>query len=310
MHAFTHRNWSLVSPIIAPNMKVSGKQPSFGIRRLCPCAHKDYNLPHTLKPPPLITQTQRCSWQSDPCVHCSNMKMPRALLNTWIMSRGSPFKALPAAPKPRGWSNPPLYRGHNLEFDAFMVSDGEIGGRCSWTLNGSLRCDGKNDDCVPCWCLWGMIQALIGGWGAEKEESVLEVCRWYIWGCYLFHYWTKLCQTELCCLASKSQYSRLFRVGTNSSAELDLEQASLVITYSLYVEPSFLQSETTRAIVRLSSNTNCCLSWLQFLVLVVLFCKLAFAVIKPHLALLSNIYQLLLSIQIRAARNNRLVVNY
>ncbi len=47
----------------------------------------------------------------------------------------------------------PLYSGHNLEFDAFMGSDGEIGGRCSRSLNGSLRCDGKNDDCVPCWCL-------------------------------------------------------------------------------------------------------------------------------------------------------------
>lgn len=48
---------------------------------------------------------------------------------------------------------PPLCSRHNLEFNAFMGRDGEIGGRCSRTLNGSQRCHGKNDDCVPCWCL-------------------------------------------------------------------------------------------------------------------------------------------------------------
>lgn len=61
----------------------------------------------------------------------------------------------------------PLYFRHNLEFDAFMGSDGEIGGRCYRPLNGSLRCGGKNDDCVPCWCLWGMIQAY-RGMGSRK----------------------------------------------------------------------------------------------------------------------------------------------
>ena len=107
------------------------------------CEHKDYDLPHTLNPP---RRTERRSWHSDPCVHCSNMKTPPSppeYMNyeLWLSS----LKALsPAAA---------LYSRHNLEFDAFMGSDGEIGGCCSRPLNGSLRCDGKNDDCVPCWCL-------------------------------------------------------------------------------------------------------------------------------------------------------------
>lgn len=50
-------------------------------------------------------------------------------------------------------------------------------------LNGSLRCDGKSDDSVPplppppSRCLPGVIQPVMGGWGAgkgkkKKEESV------------------------------------------------------------------------------------------------------------------------------------------
>lgn len=62
--------------IIGVNIKevFFGKQPLFGIRRLL-CVHVSTRImtcptlwnPHA---------AQRCSWQSYPCVHCSDMKMP------------------------------------------------------------------------------------------------------------------------------------------------------------------------------------------------------------------------------------------
>lgn len=134
--------------IIGVNIKVFGKTTHIWAKMIaqCPCEHEDYDSPHTLKPS-LPRAAERCSWQSGPCVHCRHTKMPASPPEYMNYELWLALKA------PRDWSNPPLYSRHNLEFDAFMAPDAEIGGRCTQTLNGSLRCDGKNDDCVPCWCL-------------------------------------------------------------------------------------------------------------------------------------------------------------
>lgn len=52
-------------------------------------------------------------------------------------------------------------------------------------LNDSLRCDGKSDDCVPC---WGMIQLVIGGRGEQEQKKSFGLC---ISDCCLFYYWTR-----------------------------------------------------------------------------------------------------------------------
>lgn len=80
------------------------------------------------------------------------MKMPQSSPENRNYELWLALKALSPAEDLR-FEQSPLYSRHNLEFDAFMVSDGDIGGRCSRPLNGSLICCGKNDDCVPCWCL-------------------------------------------------------------------------------------------------------------------------------------------------------------
>lgn len=99
-------------------------------------------MPHTLKPPAAKRS----------CVYCSDMKMPQSPPEYRNYELWLALKALSPAEELQ-FEQSPLYSRHNLEFDAFMGSDGDIGGRCSRPLNGSLRCDGKNDDCVPCWCL-------------------------------------------------------------------------------------------------------------------------------------------------------------
>lgn len=41
-------------------------------------------------------------------------------------------------------------------------------------LNGSQRCGGERDDCVPC---QGMNQLVMGGWGADKDKTLFGCSR-------------------------------------------------------------------------------------------------------------------------------------
>lgn len=189
VQAFTQSIWNLVSHYESWSEYQScfGKQPLSRYKKiaLCQWSSRIMTCPtlwNALSPRStemFLAKRSLCSlWQRE------DASEPSWIHELWVVAR---LKSSVSSRDPQ-FEQSPLYSRHNLEFDAFMGSDGEIGGRCCRPLNGSLRCGGKNDDCVPCWCLWGMIQAVIGGWGAEKEESVSEV---YIGGCYLFHYWTK-----------------------------------------------------------------------------------------------------------------------
>lgn len=89
---------------------------------LCLCEHKDYDLSHTLNPPPPHPPAaQSCSWQSDPYVHCSDMKTPLSPPEYMNYELWRSVKA-PSQAEACSLSNPP---------PPFTGSDGEIGGPLS-----------------------------------------------------------------------------------------------------------------------------------------------------------------------------------
>lgn len=189
-----------------------------------------------------------------------------------------------------------------------MGSDGEIGGRCSRPLNGSLRCDGKNDDCVPCWCLRGMIQLVIGGWGVEKEEKCFRSSAFEAAICSII---------EPNCAKLNGAVS-LPNPSTVSCSELEQtaglswlwnKQSWSYLTHYMW-NPVPLKAKCTCVILHLPTNRHCLLSWLQFPVLVMLFCKQALALMKLHLASLSNIYQHFRSIRVLKCKRQSIWIEF